>query len=118
MVSDEKITERLASLRKRINHHPLPVSDRDRFHARDTETDARANEVIVTRKNTYSLLQANIKRSQEALRVLEEYTGDDAFRQFRYELYEIEKECFLHIRKPWELRGIYLISHDIGILRK
>lgn len=74
------------------------------MEARDTESDVRANEVIHPRNNIYDLLLANIKRSQEALRVLEEYTGDDHFRVFRYELYEIEKDCFLSIRKPWELR--------------
>ncbi len=88
------------------------------MEARDTESDVRANEVIQSRKNTYDLLLANMKRSQEALRVLEEYTGDDNFRVFRYELYELEKECFLNIRKPWKLRGVYLISHDVAILRR
>jgi hypothetical protein len=77
-----------------------------------------ANEVIQSRKNTYDLLLANMKRSQEALRVLEEYTGDDHFRVFRYELYKLEKECFLNIQKPWSLKGLYLISHDVAILRK
>lgn len=72
--------------------------------ARDTGHDARANEIIQSRQNTYDLLLANMKRSQEALRVLEEYTGDDYFRIVRYELYDLEKECFLNIRKPWELR--------------
>ncbi len=88
------------------------------MEARDTESDVRANETIQPRNNTYDLLLANMKRSQEALRVLEEYTGDDNFRIFRYELYELEKECFLNIRKPWELRGVYLISHDVAILRR
>lgn len=74
------------------------------MEARNTEKDVRANEAIQSRKNTYDLLLANMKRSQEALRVLEEYTGDDMFRVFRYELYELEKECFLNIRKPWGLR--------------
>lgn len=115
---DEALTSKLASLRKKISHHVLPVSDRERFEARDPEKDVRANETIQSRKNTYDLLLANIKRSQEALRVLEEYTGDDHFRVFRYELYELEKECFLGLAKPFELRGIYLISHDVKILRK
>ncbi|MBP7806302.1 thiamine phosphate synthase [Candidatus Gracilibacteria bacterium] len=118
VVNDEALTNRLAGLRKKISHHTLPVSDRSRMEARDTESDVRANEVIQSRKNTYDLLLANMKRSQEALRVLEEYTGDDHFRVFRYELYELEKECFLNIRKPSELRGVYLISHDVAILRK
>ena len=88
------------------------------MEARDTESDVRANEVIQSRKNTYDLLLANMKRSQEALRALEEYTGDDHFRIFRDELYELEKECFLNIREPWKLRGVYLISHDVAILRR
>lgn len=102
--SDEILTNKLSQLRKKISHQILPVSDRARLEARNTEKDARANEAIQPRKNSYELLLANMKRSQEALRVLEEYTGDDAFRVFRYELYELEKECFLHIRKPWELQ--------------
>lgn len=117
-MNDAVLTDKLAGLRKKISHHILPVSDRARMEARDTESDTRANEVIQSRKNTYDLLLANMKRSQEALRVLEEYIGDDNFRIFRYELYELEKECFLNIRKPFELRGVYLISHDIDILRK
>lgn len=88
------------------------------MEARDTDRDVRANEVIQSRKNSYDLLLANMKRSQEALRVLEEYTGDDNFRVFRYELYDVEKDCFLNLRKPWELRGVYLISHDVAILRR
>lgn len=115
---DEVLTNKLAWLRKKVSHHALPVSDRARMEARDTESDVRANETIQSRKNIYDLLLANMKRSQEALRALEEYTGDDHFRVFRYELYELEKECFLNIRKPWELRGVYLISHDVSILRK
>lgn len=118
VANDDDLTNRLAALRKTISHHSLPVTDRARFEARDTEKDVRSHETIQSRKNSYDLLLANMKRSQEALRVLEEYTGDDAFRVFRYELYELEKDCFLHIKKPWELRGIYLISHDVEILRK
>lgn len=118
VANDAVLTDKLAGLRKKISHHILPVSDRARMEARDIESDVRANEVIQTRKNTYDLLLANMKRSQEALRVLEEYTGDDHFRIFRYELYEIEKQCFLNLKKPFELRWVYLISHDIDILRK
>lgn len=118
VVNDADITSRLTSLRKKISHHPISVSDRERFEARDTEKDVRANEEIQWRKNTYDLLLANMKRSQEALRVLEEYIWDDAFRVFRYELYELERDCFLHIKKPWELHWIYHISHDVEILRK
>lgn len=103
-MNDELLTSKLSRLRKKISHHALPVSDRARMEARDTEADVRANEVIQSRKNTHDLLLANMKRSQEALRVLEEYTGDDHFRVFRYELYEVEKECFLKIKKPWNLR--------------
>ena len=88
------------------------------MEVRDTERDVRANEMIKPRQNSYDLLLANMKRSQEALRVLEEYTGDDTFRVFRYELYDLERDCFMNIRKPWELRGVYLISHDVAILRR
>lgn len=118
VTNDEVLTNRLATLRKKISHHTLPVSDRARMEARDTDRDVRANEVISPRRNSYDLLLANMKRSQEALRVLEEYTGDDTFRVFRYELYDLEKECFLHIQEPWELRWVYLISHDVDILRR
>lgn len=116
VVNNEVLTNRLATLRHQISHHRLLVSDRARMESRDTELDVRANEVISPRKNSYDLLKANMKRSQEALRVLEEYTGDDHFRVFRYEFYDLEKECFLHIQKPWELRWVYLISHDVDIL--
>ena len=52
-------------------------------------------------ENLNALVMANFKRAQESARVLEEYTklaphlGDThAFKQIRYELYDIEKQYF------------------------
>ena len=86
--------------------------------SRDTESDMRAKEKPLVRQNIHSLIKANAKRVQEALRVLEEYTGHSSYNQLRYDMYDIEKTLLLHALKPQFSSGIYLISDSVETLER
>lgn len=113
LTNNTHITNTLKSLRHGINsletHKHLNVS------SRDTSEDLRARETPASRADLKSILTANAKRVQEALRVLEEYSGDSQFNAFRYDMYDLEKEILNHLPKH-SLRGAYIISHDPEIL--
>ena len=55
--------------------------------------------VLQPRKDIRDLLKANFKRMQEALRVLEEYTGHKQYNEWRYDSYDLEKEALLFIER-------------------
>lgn len=87
--------------------------------SRDSEKDVRAKELPAIRHSILDLLTANFKRATEGLRVLEEFTGNARFNELRYDLYTIEKNLILNQLKPTiQLPGIYLISHDLAVLKK
>jgi thiamine-phosphate pyrophosphorylase len=113
---EKELTQALAQLRKRINT-VLPQSN-DLLHIRDIEKDMRAKEVPVERKSLKDLLVANFKRVQEGLRVLEEYTGNSIFNECRYDAYQLEKQVILPLSKGEKLKGIYLISSEIDVLKQ
>ena len=85
---------------------------------RNTEKDARAHELPSARQGLHDLLIANFKRIGQALRVLEEYTGNATFNRCRYALYELEKEIVLYSQKPVIRPGVYLISDDLEVLKQ
>jgi thiamine-phosphate pyrophosphorylase len=93
-ISKQKsVTEQLAQIRKKINEsedHPI-----EHLLIRDTTQDMRAAELPRARKDTFNLLKANFKRVEEALRVLEEYTGNTSYNRIRYSMYGLEKEIIL-----------------------
>ncbi len=101
VLEDRKITEKIKWIRHRIAliSPAIPILLKERDISGD----------IGTRIDDYKkgdwkeILRANIKRIEEALRVLEEFKGSD-FRKIRYEIYGIEKELF----KP-RIKGLYLI---------
>lgn len=113
---EKDLTQQLAQLRKRINA-ALPQSNA-LLHIRDIEKDMRAKEVPSERKSLKDLLIANFKRVQEGLRVLEEYTGNAIFNECRYDAYQLEKQVVLPLVKHSTLKGIYLISSDVDVLKK
>ncbi|RAP34351.1 thiamine phosphate synthase [Candidatus Marinamargulisbacteria bacterium SCGC AG-439-L15] len=114
----KEITEKLASLRKKINMTETESDKIRHLNARNTENDMRAKEAPPSRPDKISILKANFKRVEEALRVLEEYTENPNYNEARYDVYELEKEVLLTVIKPCIKPGIYLISHDVDILKK
>jgi thiamine-phosphate pyrophosphorylase len=107
---------RLSQMRHHIDA-ALPF-DPQWLQQRDTQRDARAHELPIPRPDLSVLLTANFKRVGQALRVLEEYTGNPTFNRCRYALYALEKEVVLHSQKPAIRPGVYLISDDSEILKQ
>jgi len=101
ILEDKGITEKIKSLRHKIKE----LSPRDTLLIRERDIEGDIGTEIGDYKKTgwKEILSSNIKRTGEALRVLEEFQGED-FRRIRYEVYSIEKALF----KP-RIKGLYLI---------
>ena len=98
---------RLSSRLKRARHRltttllSLPVRYGQVLACRDTRTDSGKKSSVCDKKQVTltDLLAANLQRSQESVRVLEECskTIDVAaakkFQTLRFDLYELEKDC-------------------------
>ncbi|MEW6102632.1 MAG: thiamine phosphate synthase [bacterium] len=106
ILEDREITEKIKKIRHRIASLSLPPSLL--LKERDIEGDIGTKIEDYKKDNWKEILQANIKRTEEALRVLEEFLGSD-FRKIRYSVYAIEKALF----KP-RIKGLYLII-DTGL---
>lgn len=94
--NDKKMYARLRSLR-----HQLHEITAGHYHtlvlARDSHTDAGRTIKEGPRSSTSGVLAANIRRAEEAVRVLEEYSkvfsaqAGPKFKKIRYALYSEEK---------------------------
>lgn len=109
-------TTQLAELRKKI-HLSEPDFDKN-LVIRNALHDVRAKEIPAKRNDLRQLLQANFKRVEEGLRVLEEYTGNPIYNAFRYDVYQLEKDIVLTMLKKPILNGVYLISNCIETLKQ
>lgn len=94
---------KLSSLCKTLRHKLKLSTSLDLLDYRNIQGDVakQSSKDELLRENLNALVMANFKRAQESARVLEEYTklaphlGDThAFKQIRYELYDIEKQYF------------------------
>lgn len=97
---------RLNARFKRVRHDltrarlKLKIQDRALVEARDSKDDVGARGFIRDKKNPKwkDLFLSNLKRAQEASRVLEEVSkmvsvsGARSFQRIRFRLYELEKE--------------------------
>ena len=109
-------TDQLASIRKIVNEsEQQPI---EHLQIRETEADMRAKETPRARESLFDLLKANFKRVEEGLRVLEEYTGQPMYSIIRYDIYALEKDILLTLSRKNILKGIYLISDQVEILRQ
>jgi len=94
--NDKNISSTLKSLR----HITLPISQKELLQTRDSINDVlkSSTKSEQKRENLESIIIANIKRSQESARVLEEIfklidiKTSEKFKENRYLLYNIEKE--------------------------
>lgn len=97
LMDDKDLAEKLKTMRNKISF-AQDEDYSDFLSARDTENDVgvsikNENERI----NTDNIFKANIKRLQQALRTLAEYSGGvnaenvDLFEKLRYESYTLEK---------------------------
>ncbi len=122
ILDDTRITETLKRMR-----HELTTTDPEfknqLLGARDSAIDVGRNSPVegIERKNLADLVNANAKRSQEALRVLEEFAklpetpfqmAERNFEQARFTLYEVEKELTLRLSRQDKIEkidGVYVI---------
>lgn len=115
-LNDQELSGRLKDMR-----HRLAIKDRASalLSARDIEGDTAAflnTEAEGVRTDLFAVLEANAKRSQESLRVLEEVgkllPDPGPFKEMRFELYGIEKDMvsrLLRLEKASGLKGLYVI---------
>ena len=87
----------------------LTLSKGTLLSARDSEDDIGFEGIFdeSSRKNCEDIFWANIRRSQESCRVLEEFSklfNDHipvSFKKIRFSLYTLEKEIHAELRKHW-----------------
>lgn len=105
ILNDSRLLNRLKKLRHGVTAAEKSIfkSAQIRTAARDVEKDlgrGTREKSEKTRINPKDLLKANLKRAQEALRSLEEFSkllkhpSSAKFKKFRYGCYQIEEEWF------------------------
>jgi thiamine-phosphate pyrophosphorylase len=129
-LNHEPLTRELRSLRHRLLESARPL-ERGLLSSRDSAGDIGAgleSPHVAKRETVASLVTANARRAQEALRVLEEFarllemTGvmdSGRYQQARFSLYEIEKKMLAAVwrqEKRERISGLYVII-DAEVLR-
>lgn len=123
--NNKVLTNQIKDLRHNINNtlsseYPQLINSRDTIG--DVGTDI-AN--FSERKSVIDIIQANFKRAQQALRVLEEYsklintTNANVFEQSRYKLYSLEKTMHSEIMNIYKIKRLessllYLVTDRTG----
>lgn len=120
-LNDKVLTEKL----KKLRHEVSNLFEKDYFkllNARDSQADfgpTIPNDSV--RDSFLDIIKANFKRSQQAVRVLEEYSklinieASHVFESIRYELYTLEKimgsnAVQIYKTKRLENRKLYLVT--------
>ncbi|MBI4832705.1 MAG: hypothetical protein HY801_14370 [Candidatus Lindowbacteria bacterium] len=116
VLDNADFTARLKTLRHRITGAVSGMRlDEELIASRESAGDVGAASSTVSennRNNFDHVVMANLRRSQEALRVLEEYskllsaTASSEFKRLRFETYSLERDIRLYaLRKPRKRRG-------------
>lgn len=117
ILEDESLSESFKNIRHSINK----ISDNyysDNLSSRDSEHDIGINICNPdTRAGVDTIFKANIKRLEEALRVLFEYTGMGEFEKMRYKVYTLEKMMYSKLLEKFsKLRlkdtKLYLVTNS------
>jgi len=109
---DVKITEELKKLRQTINSLFANFEEYNiLLQNRNSDTDIGKSETFdktnLKRLSYNDVLRANFKRTQEAARVMEEYSkllniDASSFKKIRFKLYSLEKKTLTEIRRENE----------------
>ena len=109
---DVKITEELKKLRQTINSLFANFKEYNLLlQNRNSDTDIGKSENFdktnLKRLSYNDVLRANFKRTQEAARVMEEYSkllniDASSFKKIRFKLYSLEKKTLTEIRRENE----------------
>lgn len=115
---DERLFNQVRSLRHRINQ-TLPDSI-SLILSRESASDPGRMTEVPERLNTLGLIRANLKRAQEAIRVLEEVSQQkQSFMAIRFDLYSLEKELIqLNPLLTFDARcmRVYVIASEVDVL--
>lgn len=102
ILEDPSLTTKLKEIRHRITEYIREIDpDKELIFNRDSNSDIGAKISLKSEKNRlnlYQIVEANFKRTEEAIRVLEEFLKifpekqSNKFKDLRFEIYGIEKE--------------------------
>ncbi len=94
---DEKLYKRVRALRHEL-HKVTALSYKFLVSARESETDSGREMKEASRASLGAVVSANVRRAEEAVRVLEEYSkifsrqAAPKLKRIRYAIYTLEKE--------------------------
>lgn len=122
LLDEKELSESLKNMRHRINFAQDEYYNQY-LNARDTENDIGVDIKNTTKRlNIENIFKANIKRLQQALRTLAEYsTGDDKnmliFEKLRYESYTLEKIMWDKLKEKYNQiklldKKLYLVTNS------
>ena len=108
-LNDDKLSRKLKLLRHRITKIAQESFDSDKLLlSRDSQGDVGAKGMGKSegkRKNLKSIILANLRRSEEALRVLEEFgkliqeESAEEYKRLRFKIYSLEKQMGQRIKR-------------------
>ncbi len=117
ILEDESLSESFKNIRHCINK----ISDEyysENLRSRDSENDIGIDiQNPDSRQGIDTIFKANIKRLEESLRVLAEYTGMAEFEKMRYKVYTLEKVMYSKLLEKFsKLRlnntKLYLVTNS------
>jgi thiamine-phosphate pyrophosphorylase len=106
VLEDSKLSRGFKDLRHRISRSikRLPAGQQTLLRSRDSQADVGRNvSSAASRKNYKDVFSANIQRTKESLRVLEEFSSivnhplSKVFARLRFKLYELEKKTIARL---------------------
>jgi len=117
ILADNNLMECAKNIRHNIKNL-LDIPDSLLVLSRTPNEDIGRGRIVPKRVDLPAVVSANAKRAEEGLRVLEEFsTRGDEIKEFRYDLYTLEKNILVEIRlvQPF-YKTVYAISDDPDIL--
>ncbi len=124
VLDDEKLTSRLKHIRHQLSSsvRRMAGASGESLGVRDVRRDVgskRTTRSEAARSNILDVFMANIKRAQESVRVFEETSKlfdpklSPKFKKLRFELYEIEQQAAIKLKKKIKLDSpIYIITDN------
>lgn len=122
LLDDKNLSEKLKNVRHKIN--AVQEKDYEQYlRARDTQNDVGVDiKNPDSRSDIETIFKANIKRLQQALRTLSEYSIENPentaiFENLRYELYTLEKIMWDKLKEKYnqikiESKYLYLVTNS------
>jgi thiamine-phosphate pyrophosphorylase len=122
LLNNKNLSEKFKNIRHKINK--IQEINYERYlQARDTENDVGVNISNASERiNTETIFKANIKRLQQALRTLAEYSvknkkNVEIFEQLRYDSYTLEKLMWNKLKEKYNQiklsdKRLYLVTNS------